>query len=254
MTAEFKDHFSERAASYASHRPHYPSELAGWLSCIAPSRALSWDVACGSGQLSTLLGDRFDRVIATDASAQQVANAEQHPRVEHRVEPAESSSLADSSVDLIAVAQAAHWFNLPEFYREVRRVAKPGAVIALLAYGIAVIDPALDTVIDEFYRADLDGFWPPERSHIETGYRDLEFPFPRIESPPFDMKTTWTADQMFGYISTWSAVRAMEAKNGSGGTERFASALRSAWGPEAREVRWPMVVVAGVVHSKSPAP
>src|SRR5690349_17590978 len=121
MTAEFKDHFSERAAGYASYRPHYPREVATWLASVAPARNLAWDVACGSGQLSTLLGDLFRLVIATDASAAQIEQAARHPNVEYRVEPGERASLSDRTADLITVAQAAHWIDLKAFYAEVRR-------------------------------------------------------------------------------------------------------------------------------------
>src|SRR3954469_21565908 len=129
MSASFKDHFSERAAGYASHRPHYTPELAQWLASIAPARRLAWDVACGSGQLSTLLGDEFAKVVATDASRAQIEQATSHPRVEYRVEPAERSSLADHSADLVAVAQAVHWLDLGKFYDEARRVARPGGIL-----------------------------------------------------------------------------------------------------------------------------
>ncbi len=160
MTPTFKDHFSERAASYASHRPHYSRELAQWLAGLAPRKGLAWDAGCGSGQLSTLLGDEFEKVIATDASRAQIEQAEPHPHVEYRVEPAENSTLADSSVDLISVAQAVHWMNLDAFYAEARRVARPGAALALTAYHIAVIDREVDKVIDRFYSGDLEGYWP----------------------------------------------------------------------------------------------
>lgn len=245
MKEAFKDHFSERAAGYASYRPHYTPELADWLASIAPERGLAWDAGCGSGQLSTLLGDRFDQVVATDASKEQIAQAASHPRVEYRVEPAERSSLADHSVDLVTVAQAVHWMNLDSFYAEVRRVVKPRGAIALVAYGIAVIDPAVDAVIDRFYSGDLDGYWPPERKHIETEYRDIPFPFERIAAPRMDLRVNWAVDEMLGYVRTWSAVRAIEKANGTTLTERVDAALRRVWGSAAREVRWPLVLVAG---------
>src|SRR4051794_23805954 len=113
MTPGFKDHFSDRAATYAAFRPSYPRELVDYLASIAPSRALAWDAGCGSGQLSTLLGDVFDRVIATDASAEQIGRAAPHPHVAYSVAPAERAPAADRAVDLISVAQAAHWFDLP---------------------------------------------------------------------------------------------------------------------------------------------
>jgi len=246
MKPTFKDHFSERATGYATHRPRYTKELAHWLSTLAPARDVAWDAGCGSGQLSTLLGDEFRRVIATDASSAQIERAQPHPHVEYRTEPAEKSSLADRSADLISVAQALHWMNLDDFYMEVRRVARPGAAFALVAYHIAIIDRDVDAVIDRFYSGDLNGYWPPERGHIETEYRDIPFPFERIATPPRMYLTVgWTVEQMLGYIRTWSAVRALEKAKGPELTEEFAARLRAAWGSEAREVRWPLVLVAG---------
>jgi SAM-dependent methyltransferase len=243
----FKDHFSERAAGYASYRPHYTPELAEWLASLAPARRLAWDVACGSGQLSTLLGDRFDKVVATDASREQVGQATLHARVEYRVEPAEHSSLESNSVDLITVAQAVHWLNLDAFYKEARRVARPGGAIALVAYHIAVIEPTVDEVIGRFYGGDLDGYWPPERKHIESEYREIDFPFDKIPAPRMQLRVQWTVDQMLGYISTWSAVRALEKAKGRETTERFAESLRGTWGPGTREVSWPIVILAGKI-------
>ena len=243
----FKDHFSERAAGYASYRPHYPAALADWLASISPARDLAWDAGCGSGQPSTLLGDRFARVIATDASEAQIAQAARHPNVEYRVEPAERSSLRNESVNLTTVAQAAHWMDLTAFYDEVHRVSARGAAVALVAYHIAIIDQSVDRVVDDFYSRTLDGYWPPDRKHIETGYRDLPFPFERVDPPTFDMRVSWTVEQMIGYIRTWSAVRAMEKAKGPDATERFAESLREAWGSIAREVRWPVIVLAGRV-------
>lgn len=246
MTATFKDHFSERAAGYASFRPHYTRELAEWLASLAPAKDLAWDVACGSGQLSTLLGDEFAKVIATDASAAQIEQAVRHPHVEYRTEPAERSSLVDRSVDIITVAQAVHWLDLDAFYDEVRRVARPGGVLALIAYHIAVIEKKVDAVIDRFYSGDLDGYWPAERKHIETEYRDLSFPFERIDPPARKYLTVqWDVEQMLGYIRTWSAVRALEKAKGPAQTDQFADRLRKVWGSKSREVRWPLVFVAG---------
>ena len=244
----FKDHFSERAAGYATSRPHYPPELAAWLAGAAPSVRAAWDAACGSGQLSTSLANHFENVIATDASAAQIEQATPHPRVVYRVERAERTATPDASMDLVTLAQAAHWVDLDTFYGEVRRVARPSAVVALIAYGKTQVEPAVDVVIEDFYGRELDAYWPPERRHIENGYRDLPFPFERIRSPILEMRHRWTADDLLGYIGTWSAVRAMEGEKGPAATERFGTALRAAWGNGLRDVRWPLTVIAGVVR------
>src|SRR5688572_2300324 len=137
----FQDHFSERAAGYAARRPHYPAELAAWLAGVAPALRSAWDAGCGSGQLSTSLATHFEKVIATDASAAQIDQAASHPRVEYRVEVAEKTTISGDSMDLVTLAQAAHWIDLGAFYDEARRVARRSAVIALIAYGKTQVEP-----------------------------------------------------------------------------------------------------------------
>src|SRR5690242_3844379 len=130
----FKDHFSTAASEYASYRPTYPKELIDYLASLAPNHNIVWDCGCGTGQMSVLLAERFKRVIATDASAHMIQNAELCENVDYRRMRAEDSDLPDEHVDMVVVAQAVHWFDLSAFYNEVWRVVKPGGIIALIAY------------------------------------------------------------------------------------------------------------------------
>ena len=68
--------------------------------------------------------EHFEKVIATDASAQQIESAEPAKRISYRVAPAEASGIDPASVDLILVAQALHWFDLDRFFTEAKRVLK----------------------------------------------------------------------------------------------------------------------------------
>ncbi len=113
---KFKDHFSGHAGQYARFRPQYPEALFSYLALLAPARELAWDCATGNGQAAIGLAAHFERVIATDASSQQIESAEPHSRVEYRVAPAENSRLPADSVDLVTVAQAVHWFDVPAFF------------------------------------------------------------------------------------------------------------------------------------------
>ena len=241
------DHFSGRAARYAECRPGYAPELADWLASIAPSRGLAWDVGCGSGQMSVLLGDRFGRVVASDGSVAQLAHARPHARVDYVAATAEAAPLAERSADLVVVAQAAHWFDLPRFFAEARRVARPGAAIALVGYGNAMLDePALQQRFLRFYEDEVGAFWPPERAMIEDAYRSIGFPFAEIDAPAFELHERWTAEQMIGYIETWSAVRAFERSGGDARVvETFAREMRELWGPGPRDVTWPVPIRAG---------
>ena len=82
------------------------------------------------------LSTHFAEVVATDASADQIAHARPHPRVTYRVTPAERSGLQDGWADLVTVGQAVHWFELKIFYEEVKRVGASGSAIAIWAYDL----------------------------------------------------------------------------------------------------------------------
>src|SRR5215467_2575583 len=87
----FHDHFSEVARRYADFRPHYPSALFDYLATLVPRIATVWDCAAGNGQATLDLAARFDKVIATDASAEQIGSAMPRQNVEYRVALAEQS-------------------------------------------------------------------------------------------------------------------------------------------------------------------
>lgn len=250
MSPEFKDHYSAGAAGYAAHRPTYPVALVEALARVSPGRERALDAACGNGQLSVLLAERFDEVVATDASAAQIGQAEARARVTYRVALAEESGLPDRSVDLVTVAQAAHWLDLDRFYAEVRRVARPGAAIALVTYGVLHVDaPAVEAIARRFYWETIAPFWPPERRHVETGYRDLPFPFDELAAPPLAIEVMWRLADLVGYVETWSAVKQARAALGADPVAPFADALRAAWGDgeTRRRVTWPLSLRLGTV-------
>jgi SAM-dependent methyltransferase len=246
----FKDHFSGGATGYAAHRPGYPRAVAEALAARAPSKGCAWDAGCGSGQLSTVLGEVFERVVATDASAAQIAAAVPHPRVRYAVSPAERSDLPEGRVDCAVAAQAAHWFDLEAYYREVRRVLRPQGLVALVTYALMNITAEVDRVVDRFYRGTLEGYWPPERRLVEEGYRSVPFPFAEVEPPVLNLEQRWNLGQVAGYIGTWSAVQALKKAGKGSEFDRLIVELQEAWGdPEtARDVRWPLTLKLGRVE------
>ena len=161
------------------------------------------------------------------------------------------SGLDARSVDVVTVAQAAHWLDLPAFYQEVRRVARPDAVLALIAYGVLhVEDEAVEAVASRFYHDALAPYWPPARRHVEQGYASLPFPFARIISPSFSMAMSWTLADMIGYVGTWSAVKAAETAVGAGLMNAFVDELTAAWREPSlrREIRWPVTIRVGAIE------
>jgi SAM-dependent methyltransferase len=242
----FKDHFSRLAAQYAEFRPRYPGALFDLLARLAPSRTRAWDCACGSGQATLDLAERFESVIATDASAQQIAAAKAHPRVTYAVARAEESGLESASVDVISVAQSLHWFERPAFYEEARRVLKPQGVLAVWTYGIPRLNDAnLDRIMQNFYWEIVGPFWPPERRYVEDGYRSIDFPFEEIVGPSLSMRETWTLPQFLGYLRSWSSVGRYVDARGEDPVIIAEEQFTPHWGARARAVSWPLSLRLG---------
>jgi len=254
--AGFKDHFSKVAGAYQAFRPSYPPELFAWLAGVAPGRSAALDCGCGNGQASVALADHFDAVLAVDPGAEQIRHARPHPRVVYRVAPAEATGAPDHGMDLVVAAQALHWFDLDRFYPEVRRVARPGAVLAAFTYGLLSVDPAVDEVLGRLYHDTLRGYWPPERAHVDAGYRTLPFPFDPIEPPAFEIAETWPLDRLQGYLATWSGVTEHDRRTGGDALAALAPALREAWrgdgGPKV--VTWPLALRVGRIAAAGAAP
>lgn len=247
MTGRFADHFSGVSSGYAAFRPSYPAALFDALADIAPAHALAWDCGAGTGQASVELAHRFASVVATDASASQIAQAVPHARVTYRAAPAQDSALADASVGLITVAQAVHWFDVDAFHAEAQRVLVPHGVIAEWSYGLLEVPSApLVTNLVNALDAEVGPWWPPERKHVDNGYADLAFPFERMDIGAFSMDADWSPEQLLGYLSTWSAVSRFKADKGSDPLEAFAAALPAAWGKSPlHRIHWPLTLRVG---------
>lgn len=243
----FKDHFSGHADTYAAARPRYPAALSAWLAAQCVRRERAWDAGCGNGQATVALAAHFERVIGTDPSAAQIEAAEAAPNVEYRVEAAEAPTLADASCDLITVAQALHWFDLDRFLAQVRRVLRPGGVLAAWTYGLSRVDADVDAAYRRLYVDLLDAYWPPERRHVENGYADLALPFRRIETPAFEMVVAWTLPQYLAYLRSWSASQRYLRENGEDPVAQVKEEMAAAWGDaaQARDVRFPLALRAG---------
>lgn len=244
------DHFSPQAADYASFRPTYPPAFVAHIAALAPSHDLAWDVGTGNGQAAILLASHFARVHATDSSARQLQHATPNPRVSYVEAPAESSGLAASSVDLVTIAQALHWFDPVAFHAEVARVLKPAGIVAAWSYGMVVVDPEVDAVVDWLYRERVGRYWPDERKHIETGYRELAFPYEEIPVGEWRIDAVLTRMQLTGYIGTWSALRHARDAEATDPLLQFIVRLDEVWpGDERRAAYWPMIARVGRIRA-----
>ena len=237
-----KNWFDQGGSDYARFRPQYPPQLAEYLASVAPDTHLAVDVGCGNGQLTQLLGAHFGKVVGLDPSADQIDNASPGERVSYRRAPAEQMPLADHSVSLMTAAQAAHWFDLPAFYREVRRTGVAGGVLALISYGVLELEPVLNERFQRFYWDEIGPYWPPERKLVDSGYATIDFPFNEFKAPPLQIRVAWRLPEFLGYLQTWSAVRSAREAGREDILVKFASDLEALWGDEniQRLITWPV--------------
>ncbi len=216
-----------------------------WLASTVDRHERAWDCGSGSGQAAVALASRFREVVATDASALQLANAPRERSVLYAVMRAELAALGRASVDLVTVAQALHWFDVDQFFAEADRVLRPGGLLAIWSYGLHSISPAVDALLGPFYHDILGPYWPVERALVETGYADIRLPYPELTTPTFAMTATWNLQQLAGYVSTWSAVSRYRAAAGTDPVPPLMHEMALVWGPrDARPIRWPLLLRA----------
>jgi 2-polyprenyl-3-methyl-5-hydroxy-6-metoxy-1,4-benzoquinol methylase len=241
------DRFSGHADLYAQYRIDYPDALYEFILADVTSRQRAWDCATGNGQVATALADRFEQVDATDISETQLILAIQRPTIQYQVCRAEQTPFADHTFDLVTVGQALHWFNVPAFHQEVRRVAKPGASLAEWGYGLATLNAALDPLLIDFYRNRVGPYWDPQRTHIDNAYTDLEFPFANVRNGTFTIHRDWTLDRFLNYLRTWSAVRQYIFENEEDPVVALGERMQPLWGGGEQAIHFPVFCRVGKV-------
>lgn len=210
-----KDYFSKQANLYATFRPSYPEELYQFIFQHVKDKETVWDCATGNGQAAAYLSNHFKKVCATDISEKQLAYAYQADNISYSIAPAEQTSFQDDQFDLITVGQALHWFDLPRFYAEVKRVIKPDGILAAWGYNLLTISPEIDALILNFYQNTVGRYWDDARRFVETSYQPLPFPGEEIPAPSFYFSAEWTLENLEGYLMTWSSTQAYIKANNS---------------------------------------
>jgi len=244
---EFKDYFSKQSDIYIKSRPGYPNKLFQYLASLTTEHNLAWDCATGNGQAAIPLAKYFKKVMATDASAQQINNAILHENVKYAVALADKSGLDTGTVDLVTIASALHWMDFDAFYTEVNRVLKPDGVFAAWAYYKSYINSAIDPIVKYLVKDILGEYWPPERQYITNYYNTIPFPFKQVEAPTFKISLVANLDFLFGYFYSWSSTQQYIKLNGKDPVELIKQQLEDAWGDpsETKEIIWDVILKIG---------
>lgn len=244
-----KDNFSQQAEAYAKYRPQYPEALFTYILGFVKDKKCAWDCGTGNGQSAQVLCRHFDKVIATDISQKQINSAYKAPNIVYAIAPAEQTGIAANSIDLVTVSQALHWFNFELFYTEVKRVVKPGAVLAAWTYSLLKISPAIDAVINDYHFNTLGKYWDAERKYVNDEYSSIPFPFKKIDSPEFFIETQWTPDELEGYFNTWSALQKFIKAEGYSPVAAITEKIKPLWGStEKRRIIFPLHLLLAYVN------
>ncbi|MBL1409357.1 class I SAM-dependent methyltransferase [Sphingobacterium faecale] len=241
-----KDNFSNISDKYAKFRPTYPQTIYDFIYPLLSQRDIAWDCGTGTGQVALELAKDFNKVYATDISAQQLEHAPHADNIIYTVQRAEQTVFPANSFDLITVAQAVHWFDFDKFNEEVKRVGRPNSIIALFGYELINITPEIDAIIKNLYTHIVGSYWDPERKHIEQQYQTIPFPYRELETPEITNIKLWNIDALLGYLQTWSAVQHYEKDKGSSPVKAIEHELRKVWGTlEVRKVSFPIIFRVG---------
>jgi SAM-dependent methyltransferase len=239
--------FGQYAADYAKSRPQYPAALWRWVAGLCDAHEHAWDAGCGNGQASIALAQYFDRVTASDISAEQIASALAHPKVSYFASRTEELNFPRASLDLICVAQALHWFDLNKFWLQAQHALKSQGVFLAVAYGLFEVDAEIDAVSKQYFYDIVQPYQAAGNAMVANGYADINFPFDMLTAPSFAIECAWTLEQLLNYAATWSAVARMRKETGVDPMLAYRAALERIWGGAntPRNVRMPMTVKAG---------
>ncbi|KAK7290786.1 hypothetical protein RIF29_05477 [Crotalaria pallida] len=244
--------FVKQAQQYADARPSYPPQLFHFIASKTPSHNLAWDVGTGSGQAAKSLAAIYKNVIATDASEKQLEFATKLPNIKYQHTPSTMSTTEleqkvapQGTVDLVTIAQAMHWFDLPTFYKQVKWVLKkPHGVIAAWCYSLPrVNNDAVDKLLDQLYEDDLGQYWNRAvRKFVDDDYKNIDFPFQPVDdgvdhTGPFEFESefVWNLDHYLGYIRSWSAYQTAKDKGLEFLGEDVVEKFKGSWGGDEDE-------------------
>ncbi len=138
--------FGRYTDDYVTCRPGPPAsyyERIDEIVSLSGSRSL--DLATGPGTVALEFAARGSSVTGIDIAEEQIAAAERlakerslESRARFEVGRAEETGLDAGAFDLVTAAQCWHWFDHDAVMSEIRRVLRPGGVLAIVHYAYLV--------------------------------------------------------------------------------------------------------------------
>jgi ubiquinone/menaquinone biosynthesis C-methylase UbiE len=136
--ADAKQRFSNKVADYVRYRPSYPAAVVETLSAecgLRPGHVVA-DVGSGTGILSKLFLENGNHVIGVEPNGGMRQAGEELLSAFRSFSSvngsAEATTLQDTSVDFVTVAQAFHWFEPKATRREFQRILRPLGFVVIV--------------------------------------------------------------------------------------------------------------------------
>ena len=208
--------FGRHSDDYATHRPGPPDSFYDRLDRLAAIRgARALDLGTGPGTVALELARREADVVGVDVSGEQVAAARRVARgrgleanTRFEVGRAEATGLDDASFDLVTACQCWHWFDGDAALAEVRRVLRPGGLLAMVAYSYLAEHSRLAAETEELIlefnpgwtMAGWTGVFPEWLDQVKHGGLEL------VEAFGYDHPRLFSHDRWRGRVRTCNGV------------------------------------------------
>ena len=206
------------------------------------------------------MAEIYKSVIATDTSPKQLEFATKLPNIRYQhtspvmsLVELEKKVAAESSVNLVTIAQAMHWFDLPVFYQQVKWVLKkPHGVIAAWCYTTPEVNDSMNRILQRFYE---NPYWDPQRKLVDDKYIGINFPFEPVDGAdstgPFEFanERLMGLEDYFTYLRSWSAYQKAKEKGVELLSEDVVEDFKRAWSEDGNNgqklVRFPVYLRIG---------
>lgn len=244
-------HFERHADLYDRARPPYPDALAERLAALGllvPGRR-ALDLGAGSGQATRILAAAGMDVTAVEPGAALAARLGANlPDVRVQQTTAEALALPPASVDLVTIATAVHWFDLPVVLPLLHAALVPEGRLAVwrTVYGDRTVPatPFRERVAAIAARREAPPRPGPDETETTAWAQLLEQDgwFETVHTDEFRWEARLDADQILGLFTTFSDWTRSEA-------EEAADAVRELGGRVTEHYVTPLIVLAPTCRS-----
>ena len=201
--------FSNRVADYIKYRPDYPAAL---FTHLVKKYGLTTDhivadIGSGTGLLTKHFLDLGHQVYAVEPNAPMRSAAESllytYPHFQSINGQAETTTLANASVDWIVVGQAFHWFNQAETRPEFKRILRPGGHVALI-WNDRIDEHPFHQDYEEFLQTHCPNYQKVNHRRVSRGTLEQFLTPMTMEIATFEHKQIFDFDGLKGRLLSCS--------------------------------------------------